>query len=280
MKESTKESTYRPVGFGGAFVRQFRLLWTSRRPLLLGVALLAILVLAGEPWSSDEKARLFTFWPLWLVLVGPVWAFAVFHNEGPSNRLYHWSLPTGRLQHTVARLAAGVAWLWLLFAILIGAGALMAAMDGDLWQFGEIGPAGWANLFTGPLIGYLAISALTVASDYPLRWFFGLIFLFPLTLSILDEWLGLDSLVETLLQPLVHDEWGVFPTMVGAFGSSVGALERTLEAMADPGATHRGAFVMENWWAATPLWVLLLTLLAGFLASRHPDTLPRLRRSG
>ncbi len=113
MERVTERSEPRPLGFGAAFVRQFGLLWSSRRPLLLMVALLALLVLAGDPWSTDPKARLFTFWPLWLVIVGPVWAFTVFSNEGPSARLYHWSLPVDRAAHTLARLAAGLAWLWI-----------------------------------------------------------------------------------------------------------------------------------------------------------------------
>lgn len=275
-----KESTYRPVGFGGAVVRQFRLLWTSRRPLILGVALLAILVLAGEPWSDDPKARLFTYWPLWLVLTGPIWAFVVYHNEGPSNRLYHWSLPTDRLLHTAARLTAGLAWLWILFLLLIGAGAVMAAMDGDLWQFAEIDAAGWINLFTGPLLGYLGVSIITVASDYPLRWFFGLLFLFPLTMSILDEWLEMDEAVETLLKPLAADDWGFFPVMIGGFGSAANQLDHLLRAMENPDYSYAGEVMVDHWWMATPLWILLIGLVVALLASRHPDTLPRLRRSG
>ncbi|NIU77485.1 MAG: hypothetical protein GWN71_29205, partial [Gammaproteobacteria bacterium] len=50
--------------------------------------------------------------------------------------------------------------------------------DGEAWQLAEIGVGGWLNFFTGPLIGYLAVSILTVPSDYPIRWFFGLLFLF------------------------------------------------------------------------------------------------------
>ena len=280
METTVKQSRPRAIGFDGAFARQFKLLWTSRRPLLLGVALLALLALAGDPWSSDAKARLFTYWPIWLVFVGPIWAIAVLHNEGPSNRLYHWSLPTGRTRHTLARIAAGLAWLWILYALLIGAGAATAAMDGELWQFGEISLAGWVNLFTGPLIGYLAVSILTVTSDYPLRWFFGIVFLFPLTLSVLHEWLGLEGLVGTLLKPLAERDWGLFPVMIGGFGSAVTQLEQTIQAMSNPEYTRSGNLAVEYWWTATPLWVLLLALIVGFVASRHPDTLPRLRRTG
>lgn len=267
---------YAPMGPAAAFTRQFRLLWTSRRPIFLGLALLALLALAGDPWTDDSRTRLLTFWPLWLALVGPIWAFAVFHNEGPGSRLYHWSLPADRFHHTLARVAAGAAWLWLLFAVLIAAGAIMAALDGDLWQLGAIGPAGWVNLFTGPVIGYLGVSILTVSSDYPLRWFFGILFAFPLGLSILAEWLGQERLVRSILRPLGAESWSLFPVMVGGLGDSVFEVEHLIAGQ----QIEAGPFDIGTWWWATPLWIVLLGAIVAGVASRHPDTLPRLRRSG
>lgn len=278
MEAAATNTAYTPVGFGGAFVRQFKLLWSSRRPVLLGVALLALLVLSGDPWLTNPKPRLLTLWPLWLILIGPVWALTIFHNEGPSERMYHWSLPAGRTTHTLARVAAGWAWLWILFGVLVGAGALVAAMDGELWQLGVISAAGWINFFTGPLLGYLAVSVLAVASDYPLRWLLGILFLVPLTLSVLVEWLGLDALVETIIQPLSSMDWGLMPVMVGGLGAAVNELEHMLLAMADPTAIARGGPDVTYWWAATPLWIAILAGLVALAASRHPDTLPRLRR--
>ncbi len=276
MENTMKQPTARPVGFGGALSRQFRLLWTSRRPLLLGVALLAVLVLAGEPWSDLALARLLAPWPIWLVLAGPIWGFAVFHNEGPSNRLYHWSAPVGRSTHTLARLTAGAFWLWILYGLLIAVGALMAAFDGNLSQLGEVDPAGWVNMFTGPTLGYLAISFLTVASDYPIRWFFGIIFAGPFLLAVLGEWLGLKQLVETLSRPLVEEAWGLFPVIVGEMGEASLQLNARLHGSA--GAAPQ--FGVTYWWPATFAWLALLALVVAFLASRHPDTLPRLRRRG
>lgn len=278
MDATATAPAYTPVGFGGAFVRQFKLLWSSRRPLLLGVGLLALLVLSGDPWLTNMKARLLTLWPLWLILIGPVWALTIFHKEGPSERLYHWSLPTDRAAHTLARVAAGAAWLWILFGMLLGAGALVATIDGDLWQLGVISTAGWVNFFTGPLLGYLLVSILAVSSDYPLRWLLGILFLVPLTLSLLVEWFGLEGVVDTLTRPLSSMDWGLMPVMVGGLGSAVNELEHALLAMADPGAARGGPDV-TYWWAATPVWILILAGLLTLAASRHPDTLPRLRRS-
>lgn len=273
------ERTYRPVGLGGAFTRQFRLLWTSRRPLLLLVALLAVLVLAGEPWSDAPLARFLTVWPVWLIPVGPIWAFAVFHNEGPSHRLYHWSQPVARDTHALARIAAGVAWLWLLYGVLILAGLVFGAVDGDAWQLAEVSAAGWVNLFTAPLLGYLGVCLLTIPSDYPIRWFFGILFLVPLLISLLAEWLELDEAARLILRPLGDPAWGLGITMVGALGASVDRIETALRAAADPAFQHRHAFEVGTWWVATPLWVLLLVALVWFLSTRHPDVLPRWRRS-
>ena len=269
--------THEPIGFGGAFVREFRFLWTSRRPLLLLVALLAVLVLAGPPWSQDEKMRLLLVWPVWLIFIGPVWAFAVFHNEGPGSRLYFWSQPVDRATNTLARLTAGVAWLWIVFAALILFGWVLGLMDGNAWQLGEIHAAGWINFFTGPLLGYLVVSILTVPSDYPIRWFFGIIFLFPLLISVFIEWLEMEDAVETVLQPLIDEGWGLGVTMIGGLGHAVTQLDHTLRSMRDPtysGSTHLN---LELWWAATPLWILAIAAIVAFIATRHPDTLPKVR---
>lgn len=264
MTETTMESTYRPLGFVEACARQFRLLWTSKRPLLMMVALLAVLILAGPPWNDTPTMRLLTSWPLWMVLFGPIWAFVVFHNEGPSSRLYHWSLPVGRTKHTFARVAAGAAWLWVLLLALVVAGALMGLVDGNVQQLGELTPAAWINVFTGPLLGFLAVTTLTVASDYPLRWLFGITFGFGLFLSLLDEWLEWDRLVGYLLEPLTAEWWGFFPVMVGA--------------MMD--VASEADVPISGWGIATTLWILLLSAIVAIMASRHPDTLPRFRRPG
>lgn len=276
MENTMTSTAHQPVGFAGAVKRQFGLLWTSRRPLLLGIALLAVLALAGEPWSDDPTARLLAPWPIWLVLVGPVWAFAIFHNEGPSNRLYHWAAPVDRTLHTTARLTAGLLWLWLLYLGLVAVGVIMAGLDGNLAQLGQVGPSAWINLFTGPLLGYLLISFLTVASDYPIRWFFGIFFAVPFLLSLLDEWLGLEDLVEILLRPLAAEGWGLFFVMVGRLGEEAMHISARLQGSEgwDP------PFTVTHWWPATVAWIVLLGLILVLLASRHPDRLPRLRRRG
>ena len=275
----THEERHRAIGFRGAYGRQLRFLWTSRRPLLLMVALLAVLVLAGEPWLQDPKMRLFVLWLVWVVLVPIAWSFAVFFNEGPSSRLYFWSQPVDRTQQTLARLAAGVTWMWASFVLLILAGWIFGAVDGNAWQMAEIWPSGWLGFFTGSLLVYLGVSILTIPSDYPIRWFVGRLFLFPLLVRLFSEWRGWDSGVEALLEPLANQTWGLGITVVGGLGFAVNELQHTLMALQDPShvATGPTEADLAAWWWATPAWIVVLAAIVVFIASRHPDTLPKLR---
>lgn len=264
----------RPTGFAGAVGEQFRVLWTSRRPLFMAIALLAVLTLAGEPWSDNPMARVFAIWPVWLMAAPIIWGFAVWHNEGPSNRLYFWSQPVSRAAHSLARTVAGALWLVVLQAVLITAGALAAAADGEIAQFGMVPLAAWVNMFTGPLLIYACLSLLTIPSDYPIRWFLGFLFGVPFLLSLLDEWLGAERTVRFLLKPL-GEEWGLGASILAP---TVIAMQR-LDDLVDGAvpATSSGPFDVATWWVAMPLWLLGMALALVWIARRHPDRHPRLR---
>lgn len=271
------DRVHEPLGFGGALRNQLRFLSMSRRPLLMLVALLGVLFLGGEPWSRSYLARFFDVWPVWLMLAGPFWGFTVFHNEGPSDRLYHWSQPVGRTAQTLARLTAGLLWLWLLLAVLAVVGLLVALSDGNASQFAYMTAAGWLDYFLGPMIGYLLISVLTVASDHPLRWFFGLLFLLPITVTLLTKWLDFETVVQQVLSPLSNPRWGLGATMVAAFSDGVLAINTAVV----PSFQYKGpAFDPAAWWVALPLWILVLGLIVAGLAARHPDRFPRLHFPG
>ncbi|HUG41597.1 MAG TPA: hypothetical protein VMM12_14000 [Longimicrobiales bacterium] len=273
----SRETVHAPVGFGKAFVEQFRLLWMSRRPLLMLAALLAALALAGEPWNDNPLARLFTVWPVWLILAGPFWGFAVWYNEGPGNRLYFWSHPVSRTGHSMARVGAGAAWLLVVYAAMIVAAMLFAAFDGDLAQFGAVAFISWLSFFTGALIGYLAISALTVWSEYPIRWSLGLLFGFPITVTLLDEWLELEDLVRWLTRPLTDQSWGLGVAMVAPFAVAMDRLRTVIGGSTGGGGSAPETIDLGTWWLAVSLWVLFWAALVFLLARRHPDTFPRWR---
>ena len=272
-----RQPLYESVGFGGAVARQFRLLWGSRRPLVLLLGLVAALALAGEPWSDPILTRLLFVAPFLLVLVGPLWAFTVYHGEGPSNRLYHWSQPVRRDLHTLARIAAGAAWLMILFGVLALVGLAVAAMDGAAAQLGQVGFSGWVNFFTAPLIGYLAVSVLTVLSDYPIRWFFGLISLFFIVLLVIQEAFGWSRAIDYILAPLGGETWALGPTLVVPFVAAREQVEAALAGQNGSAGLLPEGF-LSTWWVAMPLWILLFCGIIWFLARRHPDVLPRWHR--
>lgn len=266
------EGTHAPVGFAGAFAHEFKLLWTSRRPLLLLVAAIGLLAIAGSPWAGGPLARLLMVWPVFLVIIGPAWAFGVLNNEGPSNRHYHWSQPVPRHVHSLARVVAGLAWLWLVYGVVVAAALAFAGTEGNAWQLSELSGLAWMNLFTGALLGYLAVSVLTLASDHPMRWFFGLLFLLPLSLGLIAEWLGLQTLVQALARPVTDASWGLGPTMVNAMNADVAQIMRAVSGI---GTTPDG-FNPATWVWATLLWVGMLGALVGVTAMVHPDRRPRL----
>lgn len=273
-----REGTYGAYGFGKAFGEQFRLLWMSRRPLFMLVGIVGLLALFGEPWSERPTARLFSIWPFWVLLAGPIWAFALWHKEGPADRLYFWSQPVSRTAHSLGRVAAGAAWLFVLYLALLLAGTVFGLLDGNLAQFGPVGLTAWVALFTGPLIGFLAISVLAVCSDHPIRWFLGILLAVPLLLVLLDEWLGLDYLIEVILKPISSEDWGLGTTIIAPL---ITAMARVHNVFFDSGSSSVGdEFDVASWWIAMPLWILFWVGLVVLLARRHPDVFPRWRRAG
>ena len=67
--------------------------------------------------------------------------------------------------------------------------------------------------------------------------------------------------------------------MVGGLGYGVNELETALRRMQDPTYVATGPTTadIQSWWLATPVWIAILAAIVIFIASRHPDTLPKLR---
>lgn len=263
------------IGFAGATVRQFLLLWTSRRPLLLLVGTAGLLALVGEPLGTSQIARLLLIWPVLVALVGPAWALAVFNNEGPSQRLYHWSQPVGRAGHTMARIAAGAVWLVTVYALLVLVAVAFGAIDGNGEQLAHLPAASWVNLFSGAILGYLAVSALAVATDHPFRWLFVIMFMIPLLGSLILGWLNLEHIARALVLPVTNPEWGFSFALTGALAP---VATEILSATMSPRPVEPVA-IPPAWWLAMVLWSILLGGMVALLSLVHPDRFPRLRWS-
>jgi hypothetical protein len=148
----------------------------------------------------------------------------------------------------------------------------VGALDGNAAALGGLSTLAWVNLFTGPLIGYMGSSVLTVSSDHPLRWVL-LLWLFLLILALLSHWLGTDRLERLMGAVLNHPDWGLALAMVRSIEVPSA---RLVDASGAPVAGW--TFDPGRWLAATALWLGLFTGLVTLLASLHPDRVPRLPR--
>ncbi|NIP81788.1 MAG: hypothetical protein GWM90_22235, partial [Gemmatimonadetes bacterium] len=86
-------------------------------------------------------------------------------------------------------------------------------------------------------------------------------------LKIVGDWLGLESLAATIVEPLNNQDWGLGITLVGGLNEDINRLERTLRTMANPEFRARSVELAADWWVATPAWILLLAAVVAFMAT-------------
>ncbi len=219
--------------FHQAVKLQFRFLWLSRRPLKQLAVMATVAYLAGE-LAPSPAAHVFVIVMLSAFLAGPTWAFVVWIEEPPSARHYLWSQSADRMHQSLARVMAGLLWLWAMLSVILTISVAIAAVGGHLAALPTISFAKWVSLFVGPTIGYVILSCLTVAFELPYWWMLGLVVLIWVR-AIIFEGLGDFSLSSVLYGP-----WARI---------SVG----------------------PQWWIAWPLWGIALSLLLYALARVHPD---------
>ena len=223
------------IRFHQAVKLQLRLLWLSRRPLVLLAAMVTVgLMVRGLLFLTTfglVQVAILAY------LAGAIWAFAVWSGEPPAGRDYMWSQPVNRTHQTLARVLAGLVWLWAMLAVMLAIGVVIATFDGYLDGLPTISSAEWLYLFVSPTIGYLMLSCLTVVFAHPFWWMLGLNLLrFSADLAGLFDGVGDFGLSQVLLGP-------------GELGS--------------------------YWWIVWPPWVIALALLLWALAHAHPDRLAR-----
>lgn len=158
---------------------QIDLLGAPATIMSLAVGLAGIQILVSSGWFAGPtrlmRLPVFDIFPF-LVVIGALWPAIVWHGEGPSRRLYHWSLPVPRHQHDILRVVAGGVWL-LLGLVSVELFQIAAALvNGYGDRLAGVSLGSWINYLTGPLTMYLVVSALAVATDHPLRWLLGVMF--------------------------------------------------------------------------------------------------------
>lgn len=251
-------------GIGVSFRQQAWLLGVSGRWVFLILGLLAVLMLIGLSDVPHEVPRILITAELAL-LGGVTWAVMVWHGEGPDRRSYHWSLPVPRPAHDLARVALGAVYLLGVCAVLAGAGAIAASVNGTLDRFAAIGPEAWANFFVAPLIVYLLVSPVALWSDYPItRWVAAIIFGVGL-LAVILSWQGLPLLGEGMNKIFEAEHWGLAAALFAGIQREVSA---SMELPA----------LVDLWWTAAVLWFVLALGLTLFAGIYRPDDLRRFVR--
>jgi hypothetical protein len=102
-----------------------------------------------------------------------VWPFRIWRGERPSRRDYHRSMPVDRRLHDLIRVASGGLWLLGIEVVVVLTAVSAAAMPGRGGVLPGIGPLVWASLILGPMILYLAGSAVLIRSEHPAAWVVG-----------------------------------------------------------------------------------------------------------
>lgn len=207
-------SVPRPPSWGTVAVAQARLLarkkWKTLAAIPLGMGIFVLpwlymlLVDAGaSPGAVSATFVDLLLGPLYLLalLVAFAWALALWSDEGPGDRAYHWSLPVERPVHDLTRVGAGA-------AIFLGTGAAAVL----LWTLpvtavtGAITPGPARALFLIGLVlllGYLLGAVPALLSDHPARWTIGTVLAYAVGTGILvemaDRWHWLEPLPGALL---------------------------------------------------------------------------------
>lgn len=253
--------------FQDALRLQARYLWLSRRPLWLLSGLISVLYLAG--WATGPTTRLIRASPIWLLCVGPLWAFAVWHGEPPSRRQYMWSQPASRAHQSLARMLAGFGWLWAMLLGMLATGVVAAVMDGELDQLAAISLTGWTSLVVAVSMGYLATSCVTMAFENPFHWVFRLLLLSVLLLFLLEQWKDLFGfgVLDMLLALGDFNPFGLFRPWT----RDVLELTATLRGQPWPVPSSTGI----SWWISWAISSAALCTVLWSLAHAHPDRLLR-----
>ncbi len=188
-----------------------------------------------------------------------LWAVSVWHQEGPSRRGYHWTLPVDRTRHDLLRVLAGAIWMIMVLLMLLAVGALIAPLFGGArLDTGLLDPV-LLGFVSGPLIVYLLCSAAALRSDHPGRW----IFATPAASLMIwgfTTWWGFEPFSE-LMRGLIIGPYGFLRTIGMPLAYPV---IQTVEG--------RGEMeIILTWLGATAGWLVVALVLVFLAASRRQE---------
>ena len=244
-----KATTHSPLSWRQVFAAQLRLCFLRRRQgqaiflafvLTQVVALAGFGVILGLTISSNEGETQVAMAPIEnleqamhisseqavsglgvafhiLAVFALFFPFAVWSNEQPSKRGYHWAMPVDRRAHDLARVAAGVVLLLGIEAIVYATSVFVSLVSGQSAGLADLSPLFWLALFLGPLVPYAMNSVLLVRSEHPAGWLWGSIGAMALV-STFSTLLGLGPLVR-LIEGVFIGSSGLLQAVVGPIWS-------------------------------------------------------------
>ena len=230
----------------------------------------------GSGWMYDGRTYFLepttVFAIPFLMLIPVLWALLVWRGEGRDDRGPHWSMPVGRALHDGWRVAAGAAWLMAAVGLFALTGIGIALLDGPAALF-RYGATGWVNLFTTPLLIYLAVSVVMVLAARPINWLIGIALGFGALAVFLSrfDWTPIHGFLEWA----VESRFGFQAASVGGFEIAKAALEpRRIQVMFDSIAEVSYGIQdipsMTQWVVATGLWLGLAAGAVVLATRRRP----------
>jgi hypothetical protein len=208
----------------------------------------------------------------WFLLVPVLWALLVWRGEGRDRRGPHWSMPVAHAAHDGWRVAAGAVWLIAATALFGLTGLGIALLDGPAGLF-RYGASAWVNLFTLPLLIYLALSVVTVLASRPLNWLIGIAVGLGAFLLLLERsrWTAFAE----LLEPVVSGTLGLETATTGGFRIAEAALYSEAaqvlgNRISEISYGFRAVPGTGEWLVATVLWLGLAAGVVVLAARRRP----------
>jgi len=233
----------------GLRVRAMGLLLIGSLALYAGVAIRVSMNQRVSPLAHGRHAFTdFGFTPqtsmilAYLALLLPA---VMWHDEKPSHRMYHLSMPVRRSTHALTKVVAG--WVWLMAAAALFV-AVVIVVDSVTRRI--IGPAAaapadlasweWFVPFTAVTVAYALSSAAAIGTETPAVWVVGPPILYVCA-SLAVDLLGYPHFSQSMLK--------LFSGFYGAGAAMGGTVEGGVDSMGRLLAPSVG-----RWIGATALW--------------------------
>jgi hypothetical protein len=195
---------------------------------------------------------------MYLALILPA---ALWHEESPSRRMYHMSMPIDRSTHALTKALAGWAWamiatlVFVLFIMAIDAitrriaGISTPAFQGiEFWE--------WLVPFTSVTIAYMLSSAAAIGAETPAVWIVGPPVLYA-GVAIVLAMLGLPQVSASMLK--------LFSGYYGA-ASSLGGQVLGMDSLG-----HATGPSIGRWLGATAIWGAGAAAILYLVSNRRRD---------